>query len=104
MRIIPRYCQEPFKWRRTISGNRQPTAEPLIYFLVTPARNRDAALSDYFIDATQTRLPIVFSADVCLTSTDSKFVIEQLRKSLFSRDLYDIEEPIQDDVYFFGRK
>jgi hypothetical protein len=50
-------------------------------------------------------LPLIvpFSYDELLSNTDKFFIRNRMRKYFYTRDLFAFENPLQKDLYFFGR-
>ena len=82
----------------------QGRVDPLIYFLVSNGKNRLEAVRQRMIDGDESHMIISFGQDACLTATSADFVIKNIREQLYTRDLYDVEDPIDDDLFFFGRR
>jgi AAA-like domain len=78
--------------------------DPLIYFLVSNAVNRLEAVKQRMIDGAESHMIITFAQDECISATAGDFVASKIKEQLYTRDLYDIEDPIDDDLFFFGRR
>jgi hypothetical protein len=75
-----------------------------IFFLATEAPKGREWMNEYTSRNPQSRIPVVFQFnDLIEGATDSWFVRGILRKQLFSRDLFDYQLPLDDDLFFFGR-
>jgi hypothetical protein len=77
--------------------------EQIAFLVVSPAPNLHDALSVLGTEATQSRFAVPFGEGECKLATDPFFVRKRLQQSLFARDLFDVTQPITNDVYFFGR-
>lgn len=78
--------------------------EPLMYFFVGAGANIAEDVRRVVTEATQAKIPLPLALSDCLVANDEAFVRETMQKNLFSRDLFDFKQPVEDDCYFFGRK
>jgi hypothetical protein len=75
-----------------------------IFFLVSPVENGRQWVSDYTSRNPQARIPVVFKmAELLSQGADAWQVRNILRDQLFSRDLFDYQLPLDNDLFFFGR-
>lgn len=75
-----------------------------IFFLVTESPQGREWVSEYVAKNSQARLPVVFAAsEVRGAATDEWFARNVIRAQLFSRDLFDYQLPLNNDLFFFGR-
>lgn len=51
----------------------------------------------------ETRIIIPFSYDELLIPNQKDIVLERLKESFYTRDLFDFDSPLRNDTYFFGR-
>lgn len=51
----------------------------------------------------ESRVIIPFTYAELLSTNDDEFVPNRFRKLFYQRDLFDIQDPLQTDLYFFGR-
>ncbi|MPM08709.1 hypothetical protein SDC9_55023 [bioreactor metagenome] len=77
-------------------------AETLICIIVSDAIGAKEWVSTYTIEQQDLRSYVVFETDDLLL-TKKKNVLPEFRKQLNERDLFDIQLPLLDDLYFFGR-
>lgn len=99
--IQPRFFQSISKFMDADPANGR--VDPLVVFLVSDAKNRDEAVATQKIDASESRVIVTFSTNQCITASSSAFIDKALEQQLYARDLYDIEDPVDDDYFFFGR-
>ena len=77
--------------------------ETLLYFFLSPARNVFDVARVFAADSRQNRIAIPFQVGEAAAGQQSTLVVRRLQEHLFSRDLFDIEQPITNDTFFFGR-
>jgi hypothetical protein len=77
--------------------------ESLLYMIVSPDPDLFATVSTFSSDSRQNRLIVPFQANEAPGENASALLAARLREHLFSRDLFDIEQPITNDAFFFGR-
>lgn len=78
--------------------------EQSIFFLATEATGGREWVADYTTRNPQARIPVVFdSAALRAKTSDAWLVRNVLRSQLFSRDLFDYQLPLDNDLFFFGR-
>lgn len=78
--------------------------EQTIFFLATKDPNGRRWVSDYTSRNPQARIPVVFDQSEAETyGNDQWWVRNVLREQLFSRDLFDYQLPLDNDLFFFGR-
>ena len=78
--------------------------DPLTMVLVTPATDLEAVVSAITAANAQSRIIVPFRQHDCLNVRDQRLLRHRFREHLFTRDLFDVSQPITDDLYFFGRK
>jgi hypothetical protein len=80
-------------------------AEPLVYALLGVAFNLEDAVRTAMADASQMRIAVPFLEDVCKTEgrQDAYFVRKTFQRWMFNRDLFDVVQPVANDLFFFGR-
>lgn len=70
--------------------------------------SRDASVSDKvdtFLKSNQeSRVIVPFTYSELSSAKDQDFFLNRLRKEFYSRDLFDIQNPLKRDLFFFGRK
>ncbi len=75
-----------------------------IFFLITYAGNGREWARDYVARNPQSRIPVVFLAHELVQGQDDPWLTRNIiREQLFSRDLFDYQLPLDNDLYFFGR-
>ncbi|WP_225413491.1 AAA family ATPase [Stigmatella hybrida] len=86
--------------------SRTPAAgrvEPLMYFLVSPAPELVETVGRLMAENSQSRVAVPLPEQECREAGDLTLVQTAVQRHLFSRDLFDIEQPITNDLFFFGR-
>lgn len=82
---------------------KQHRYEKLCYILISADQNIEKNLTAYLIGQ-ENQIIVPFSYEQILsTKNDPHLVRNQFRKTLYSRDLFDISEPIKNEIFFFGR-
>jgi hypothetical protein len=81
----------------------QGRVEPLVCLLVSTAAGPEEQIKKLMSDKSQTRIIIPFSDSEIRANTDSYLLRNRISKYMFSRDLFDMSNPIDSDLYFFGR-
>jgi hypothetical protein len=75
-----------------------------IFFLMTHDPNGKSWVEDYTSRNSQSRIPVVFTTSQILSHGDDAWLIRNIiRSQLFSRDLFDYQLPLDNDLFFFGR-
>lgn len=77
--------------------------EQSFFILATDAVNSLKWTKDYTARNPQARIPIVFAISELRSSSSTWLIRNGIRNQLFSRDLFNYQLPLQDDLYFFGR-
>jgi hypothetical protein len=78
--------------------------DSMVVLVVSRASNLREIIGAQRTNNAQTRNFVPFSeADLSEHSGDAFFVRNRLREFLFTRDLFDVSQPITSDLYFFGR-
>lgn len=79
--------------------------DPLTYFLVSDDDDVEEWTNNYLMNHPQARTPIPFSFNsIEKMKSDRWFIRNQLAVRLYNRDLFDYQLPLDDDLFFFGRK
>lgn len=60
-------------------------------------------IATYLKSNQESRVIIPFTYSELLSTDDDEFVPNKFRKLFYQRDLFDIQDPLQTDLYFFGR-
>ena len=88
------YSEQPFKAR----------ANPLAYLIVSKAESVVEFVTAYLVDHPQSRTPIpVHWQEIESKDRDKWYLRNKLSATLFARDLFDYQLPLDEDLYFFGR-
>ncbi len=77
--------------------------DQLFFVLVSPASNLQTLVDQQHAEKAQAQIAVPFAANDCKTTQDAFFVRNRLQQFLFARDLFDSSQPINSDLYFFGR-
>lgn len=78
--------------------------DPTIYFLVTPSATGRDWIKQYASLNPQSRIAIAINTDHLLeVGVDQNFVRRAMSETLFTRDLFDEQLPLQTDLFFVGR-
>ena len=77
--------------------------ESLLYLIVSPDPNLFNTVRIFSSDSRQNRLIVPFQSGEATARDVSTLLVNRLKENLFSRDLFDIEQPITNDAFFFGR-
>lgn len=78
--------------------------ETLVCVIVAEDPNAKEWVSKYTIDNQDLRTYVVFNAEQLLYDKKITSYINLFRAQLTERDLFDIQLPLLDDLYFFGRE
>ena len=88
------YSEQPFKAR----------ANPLTYIIVSKAESVVEFATAYLVDHPQSRTPIpVHWQEIENKERDKWYLRNKLSATLFARDIFDYQLPLDEDMYFFGR-
>jgi len=82
----------------------QGRTEPLYLVLVAPITDIQGQVTDYRHEAEQGRIIVGFSVDELRHDKDPWLLRKRFARTLFSRDLFDMKQPLVNDTYFFGRQ
>lgn len=80
--------------------------DPMVVLMVSRASNLREIIGAQRTNNAQTRIFVPFAEGELASpenSSDAFFVRNRLREFLFTRDLFDVAQPITSDLYFFGR-
>lgn len=77
--------------------------ENLICIIVSDALNAKDWVNTYATEYQDLRTYVVFNKDE-LISSGKYSLVPEFRKQLSERDLFDVQLPLLDDLYFFGRQ
>jgi len=73
-----------------------------IFFLATPASDAQTWVADYSSINHQARISVIFNTSELIKNNDWT-IRNILQRQLFSRDLFDYQLPVDNDLFFFGR-
>jgi hypothetical protein len=77
--------------------------ESLAYVLAAPAPNIVSQVQTYLSENHQSRLVVPFTWDELITSEGRWSIRARFTESLAARDLFDMQQPLATDTYYFGR-
>lgn len=83
--------------------NRTRQVELLAYVLVAPTGDLVARVKQYLGDNQRSRMIVPFTRDELRAGIDRWEVRTRFIQSLAARDLFDMQGPLVDDTYYFGR-
>lgn len=79
--------------------------DPLTYFIVSADDDIEEWISKYLMAHPQSRTPIPLSnTSILANKNDRWFIKNELASRLYKRDLFDYQLPLDEDLFFFGRK
>lgn len=61
------------------------------------------SITEYLKSQKESRVLIPFTYEELLDNNDDEFVINRFREQFYQRDLFDLQDPLRSDLYFFGR-
>ncbi|MBZ0317848.1 MAG: AAA-like domain-containing protein [Anaerolineae bacterium] len=80
-------------------------AVPLLYVLISDDDQISEQIGKYLVDNRDARLVIPFSrSELQKVKGDSYFIRNRFRQYLYSRNLFDMQSPLNNEVFYFGRK
>ncbi len=65
--------------------------------------NVEAILNNFLKSNTESRVIVPFTYEELLKS-NSEYIVNQMRRCFYSRDLFGIQDPLKKELYFFGRR
>ena len=75
-----------------------------VFFLITEHGEAKEWLNSFLIDTPQESMPVAFVAQDLVERTDDNwFVRNEIMGQLYTRDLFNVQLPINTDLSFFGR-
>ena len=75
-----------------------------VFFIITEHKEAKEWLGQFLIDTPQECIPVAFlSRDLLANHTDSWFVRNEIANQLYTKDLFNVQLPINTDLSFFGR-
>ena len=77
--------------------------EEICCIIISKDEDVCAKISSYLKSNQESRVIIPFTYSELLNATDDEFVPNRFRKLFYQRDLFDIQDPLLTDLYFFGR-
>ena len=79
--------------------------EEICSIIISKDNDVEAKLSLILKNNEEARIIVPFSYAEILTNKDSPdYLINKIRKKFYGRDLFGIQDPLEKDLYFFGRK
>lgn len=78
--------------------------DPSLFFLVTNDPNHFNWISDYQSRNPQSRTCVTFYSEDLKGTKEAHFLRNKIAKQLFTRDLFDYQLPVDNDLFFFGRE
>lgn len=77
--------------------------EEICSIIVSKDNDVSSKIATYLKSNQESRVIIPFTYSELLTTNDDEFVSNRFRSLFYQRDLFDIQDPLQTDLYFFGR-
>lgn len=77
--------------------------EEICCIIVSKDDDVSKKIATYLKSNQESRVIIPFTYSELLATKDDEFVPNRFRKLFYQRDLFDIQDPLQTDLYFFGR-
>ena len=77
--------------------------EEICCVIISKDKDIGAQLNDYLKSQKESRVLIPFTYSELLDNTDDDFVLNRFRERFYQRDLFDLQDPLQSDLYFCGR-
>lgn len=96
MRTLDAYETAAKRWQTLRADN-------VCRFLISNDEKILQTVDDYLKNEPELPLIVPFSYSELLKFTDPFFIRNRMRKYFFTRDLFAFENPLQKDLYFFGR-
>lgn len=78
--------------------------EEICCFVASKDPNIESALRSFMQSNTESRVVVPFTYEDLINSHDDEYVINQMRRFFYSRDLFGIQEALKKELYFFGRR
>lgn len=77
--------------------------EEICCVIVSKDNDVSTKIASYLKSNQESRVIIPFTYSELLETEDNEFVPNRFRMLFYQRDLFDIQDPLQTDLYFFGR-
>lgn len=78
--------------------------DPTVFFLVTPDANASNWVRNHGLLNGQNRIPVIFnSKNILANASDNYLVRRSISEQLYSRDLFNDQLPLRNDLFFVGR-
>lgn len=77
--------------------------EEICYIIVSKDNDVSRKISTYLKSNQESRVIIPFTYAELLETSDDEFIPNRLRQLFYQRDLFDIQDALKTDLYFFGR-
>ncbi len=77
--------------------------EEICCIIISKDADVNAKIKDYLKSQKESRVLIPFTYAELLNNSDDEFVLNRFREQFYQRDLFDLQDPLRSDLYFFGR-
>lgn len=77
--------------------------EEICYIIISKDNDVSKKISTYLKSNQESRVIIPFTYSELLGTTDDEFISNRFRQLFYQRDLFDIQDALKTDLYFFGR-
>ena len=77
--------------------------EEICCVIISNDNDVNAKINDYLKSKKESRVLIPFTYSEFLNNDDDEFVLNRFREQFYQRDLFDLQDPLRSDLYFFGR-
>lgn len=77
--------------------------EEICCVIISKDENVNDRINDYLKSQKESRVLIPFTYAELLNNPDDEFVLNRFRSQFYQRDLFDLQDPLRSDLYFFGR-
>ena len=77
--------------------------EEICCVIISKDENVNDRINDYLKSQKESRVLIPFTYVELLNNNDDEYVLNRFRKQFYQRDLFDLQDPLRYDMYFFGR-
>lgn len=78
--------------------------EEVCCLVVSKDPDIERVLNTFMKSNAESRVIVPFTYDELLDSNNAEFIIGQMRRCFYSRDLFGIQDPLKKELYFFGRR
>lgn len=77
--------------------------EEICYIIISKDDDVSKKISTYLKSNQESRVIIPFTYSELLGTKDDEFILNRFRQLFYQRDLFDIQDALKTDLYFFGR-